>query len=289
MGSNAKQKSEVTENSEPKAKQSRFWIYLSLVASLCSIVSVPLAVYFYAQGREAPRLKYVVNPAKAVVVSAAQASALEVKIAGREVKGDVTAAQVAIWNGGKKAIRRENVLQSVVLATENEVPILEASIRKTSRDICEVALDSSKCAEGKLGISWKILEQDDGAVVQVIYGGPQKTGIAISGVVEQQKEIEILSTRQGEPVFGPLPGNRTVQGMNFFLFSGLLLCASILSVLITRKQTTLYTWYWQSNSRIFRQLILGLAAIMGVGPIFLCFILGCIFLSSGPVAPPFGF
>jgi hypothetical protein len=147
-----------------------------------------------------------VNPVKTIVVKAGEASSLRVLHGELEIRGDVTAAQVAIWNDGTESIRPENVLSPVVILPRPPVPILEAKIRKVSRAIIGAALDNSRIADGVVPVSWRILEHSDGAVIQLIFAGSTATDIAVEGTVEGQPTVlhveppltnQLLAERRG--------------------------------------------------------------------------------------------
>jgi hypothetical protein len=51
-------------------------------------------------------------------------------------------------------------------------------------------LDTTHIAEGKVEVSWKILEHDDAAVIQFILAGPSDTSISASGSLEGQRSVK---------------------------------------------------------------------------------------------------
>jgi hypothetical protein len=60
---------------------------------------------------------------KAVVVKAGQASKLTVNYDNKPVTADITSLQIAIWNRGRLPIKRENILDSIVVCTDEKTPI----------------------------------------------------------------------------------------------------------------------------------------------------------------------
>ena len=107
----------------------------------------------------------------------------------QDIKGDVTAAQVAIWNDGTESIRPENVLSPVCILLHPSVTILEAKIRKVSRGVIGAAVNVSRLTDGVVPVTWKILEHNDGAVIQLIFAGSTETDIAVDGIVEGQPTV----------------------------------------------------------------------------------------------------
>jgi hypothetical protein len=73
-----------------------------------------------------------------------------------------------------------------------------------SRDIIGLKLDEGKYEEGRIGISWTILEQNDGGVIQLIHEGDINVEIKVDGVIEGQRNINQLER-------GSSPSNRKLN------------------------------------------------------------------------------
>ena len=183
--------------SEDQTSKSWFLRFFSnpivgVTGSLASIVGVILAVYFFTERVPRRELVCFVHPVKSIVVTAGQASRLSVTMDGNEIATDLTAAQIAVWNRGEQSIKLDNVLQPLVIHTEGGEPIVEARIRKSSRDVVKLGLDRSRLQEGELGVTWNILEKNDGGVVQITYGGGPDVAIKADGVIEGQQSPVVL-------------------------------------------------------------------------------------------------
>lgn len=164
---------------------------LGVITSVATLISVPLSIYFFVASIRTRDLSFYVNPTKTTIVKSGQSSDLHVLYKGQSLSTDVTALQVAIWNAGKDSIRSEHVLSALVISTSPKVPILEARIRHVSRPVTEVRLDSGRLSEGLVLVSWKILEQHDGVIIQLIVAGSEKTSAKIGGVIEGQQSISV--------------------------------------------------------------------------------------------------
>src|ERR1700733_1814872 len=129
---------------------------MTSIAWVAGVLGMILSIYFYIQSEKKRDLAYYVNPAQAVVVKTGESSNLHVFFGShgnsQELTSDVTAAQIAIWNEGNESIRPDNVLRQVVIRTNPSVPILEASIRKKSRDVINFTLDQSRLNDGVVGV-----------------------------------------------------------------------------------------------------------------------------------------
>ena len=159
------------------------------MGSVANLISIPLAIYFWLETKEFRNLSFSVNPVRTAIVKADQTSKLSVSYDGKQIHSDITACQVGIWNQGKHAIEKADILEPITIYTENGTPILEVSIRRTSRDLTKFSLDTNDLANGRIVVSWSILEQGDGASIQFTYAGGPETNILIEGTIKGQKNL----------------------------------------------------------------------------------------------------
>lgn len=259
-------------------------LVLGIVGSIASLISVPLAMYFYKESRGVPKLTYHIHPVKAVLVRVGEGSKLQSRYEDKEITTDITAAQVAIWNRGKLPIRKSNILKSIVIRTDNNAPILEAIIRTSSREVIQLELDLREIQDGRVITSWNILEHNDGGVIQLIYAGNTDLNIVVEGVIEGQREIEKheFSGKIQSPDEQYAASKYRYKGLGYSLlfFGALILILPILTVIpdIFRSGIKKLDWFqWM-------YLI-----VPGILSMFL--ILGGLYYSrmAPPQGPPFDF
>ena len=145
------------------------------------IIGIVLAIYFYYAGRTEPKLILLLHPIRSPIVQTGRLSDLSVSLHGKPINGDLTAAQFILWNSGKAPVRHEDILKPIILMTASNCPIYEATIRNVSRDVVGFQLVTNDMASGRLGFDWKILEHNDGASIQILYGGSQKLAFLENG------------------------------------------------------------------------------------------------------------
>jgi hypothetical protein len=176
---------------EPKVEKSKGrtleWLMQNpLTGYVLAVVSIAVSIYFGVVSIRSRELSYEISPTKTLIVKSGQSSDLHVLYKGQDVPTDVSALQVAIWNAGRESIRPENILTPITLTTSPVVPILEARIKKATRNVSQIGLDTSEIAKGSVGLTWKILEHDDGAVLQLIVAGASTVTVQAEGIVEGQ-------------------------------------------------------------------------------------------------------
>jgi hypothetical protein len=174
--------------------------WVGIGGSIASVLGVLLAIYFYYAGARERRLTFYVVPSKTIIVKSGMSSAITVSHEGQAISTDVTAAQVVVWNRGNESIRPDNILSPVYLQVLPPAPIPEIIIRKQRRPVSDITLGAMELSNGKVPVLWKILEHNDGAVIQVIYAGPPTSRLAVTGVVEGQEQVNETSfTRPESP------------------------------------------------------------------------------------------
>jgi hypothetical protein len=173
--------------------------FLSAVGSICSAVSVPLALFLYFVPHERRQLYYSVAPNRSIVVNRDSASQLKASFDGKEITDDITIAQLVLWNDGNSSIKPEHVLEQLAVKVgDGNTAILDAVIRKQSRNAIGFGIgDPLASRNGILPLAWKILEGGDGALIQITYAGGPDVPIQVTGTVEGQKQIKdfALATR----------------------------------------------------------------------------------------------
>ena len=157
------------------------------------LTSVILGIWLFSAGISRRNLIYSVNSARTLVVGSDKNSRLRVTYNDAPVTPPVTAVQLAFWNAGKEPIWERDVLERVTLNSEPKVRILEAKILHEARSISALKINDSRKLDGELGFDWKILEQNDGALIQIIFEGSPAANFRLDGTIVGQSEIRDLS------------------------------------------------------------------------------------------------
>lgn len=170
---------------------------IGLVGFVIGVISLAVTSYFGVRSLRSRELLYGIYATKTTIVKSGQSSDLHVSYKGQDVSTDVTALQVAVWNHGNESIKPENfvTVPPITLTTSPRVPILEARIKQVQRTVSQIVLDTSHTGTGSVSLTWKILERNDGAVVQLIVAGPTSVTVEAEGAVEGQEKITAYDMR----------------------------------------------------------------------------------------------
>jgi hypothetical protein len=173
--------------------------FIGCLGSLASMVALPFALFPWLAS---PRtdLSFCVYPVRTPIIQIERRSDVTVSYKGKIVNGDVTAMQFAVWNAGREPIMAGNILAPIVLHLATN-QIMEVSILKPARDVCEFQLVTNGIVENRIGMSWRILERNDGAVIQIVYSGGEEVPFALDGILVGQRILHQVTTVNKEAAY----------------------------------------------------------------------------------------
>jgi len=261
---------------------------VGMIGTAASVLGVGLAFLFYFSDPNTPDLTALVHPIRTTLVKSGQASNLSVKFQDKVVDSDITIAQIAVWNRGRLSIRPQSVLKPIEIVIPGS-HILEATIRKQSRDVANLRLNTSNLDQGRVLLAWDILERGDGGSIQLIYAGDNTAQINVEGVIEGQPSISRVTyfstshtprppfmtysdtTRPPYSKYSPLPA---------------LASAAVTAGLIILLYMSYITIYERVKPRAFRITLYTVSAAAALSAICGLFLAAGTF---GYVGPPFDF
>lgn len=173
---------------------------IRIVERLAALAAIPLAVLLYLAGVHKPQLSYYLHSTRGSIVSAGSDPLLQVSYAGQQVRENLTAVQFAIWNAGNAPIRSGDILQAPMLTIEPPARLLNAKVMELTRSLTGFRIDDSKKTEGQLSFGWTILEEGDGAKVQLLFEGAPEAKLKVSGeIVGQPGGVQEFKVKEKAP------------------------------------------------------------------------------------------
>lgn len=164
--------------------------YFTAITGACTVLGFLLAIYFYRVSVRERQLVYSIPPTRTVIADPARVSALRVTYDGKPVRSRVSGLQVVIWNAGRESIRRTNVLESVRIVTVPRTSILEARILRASRRLTNPRVTIKEAPHGEITFDFDILEEADGAEIQLLYAGGGEVTAVVVGTIEGRRRIK---------------------------------------------------------------------------------------------------
>ena len=84
------------------------------------------------------------------------------------------------------------------MKNNSKVKILETSIRKVSREVTNFSVVQNNYNNGNILLNWDILENNDGAVLQILYAGNLNAKFFLNGIIEGQENIRCIDINNEE-------------------------------------------------------------------------------------------
>jgi hypothetical protein len=166
---------------------------------VCTLISVPLAIYLYFRTLQERAPAYYVSPERTRIIDTTVPAPTELQVLykGKDLRANVSALIVYVWNDGKLPIKAEDVLEPLKLELDPACQILDARLLKVSRSVTKFAKgEVSQTTPNSLPISFGILEYGDGAAIQIIYAGnPDAEAKMLGVVIGASQPRAVASTR----------------------------------------------------------------------------------------------
>jgi hypothetical protein len=166
------------------------------------LLGIGASAYFYLLSVERRSPVIAVESNRTEIIDGESISEMPIKVTrrnGEQITSNLYSARVYFWNDGRQSIGSENVLKPLRIAVGggNE-GIIYHRIVSRSRSITELStkLDSSQGlqiselgAPNHLLLDFRILEENDGGVIQILYTGSKSAEIRLEGVVENSERL----------------------------------------------------------------------------------------------------
>lgn len=243
-----------------------------IIGSIASIFGTLLSIYLFHNSASAPELIYFVSPARIAIYRAGETSRLKVSVFGKPTNRSITAAQVAFWNGGRAPIRSAQVLEPLTIKFPSQAIVVEAQIRRSTRRITEASVIS--VTRNSVTIGWRILENRDGGVAQVIFEGAEDTPIEATATVEGQPRI--INFADKAEIRGSRVGSKSIRSPTPLGWMILLIALIQIAVVSFTRDSASSE---KGPRTIARQLILPIAMALA----------GVVIILTATPPPPFDF
>jgi len=160
----------------------RFWKFLGIFGSICSIIGLYLAFFFYNQTKETREPFFIESPIKSKLIETKNIEKAPFKIYrydNTEINNDVTSTTLYLWNQGKKPIKSTDILDSLLISLPDSCEILKIEIIGQTRDVCNISL--IQINKNQVKLNFNIIEHLDGFIAQLIYIGNSNQNLRNNG------------------------------------------------------------------------------------------------------------
>src|ERR1017187_7558651 len=95
----------------------------NVVCGIVTIVSLFVSIYFYNATIAKPDLTYYISPTRAPILQSGKLDNFTLTYHGNQITGDLSSAEIQIWNAGKAPIIHDDILEPITLRTQHGEPI----------------------------------------------------------------------------------------------------------------------------------------------------------------------
>jgi hypothetical protein len=167
--------------------------YIGYILAVVSIlIGGFVSWYYYDKSLQIRRPMFAADFIPQTIFDAKKELRLPLKVTredGTPLEKSVHSANHVFWNAGNSPISAQDVLTPVrITVSDPSVELLAVSIARSSRRV----VDCKVVREGKsvFVLSFRILEQDDGCLINVVYSGSQSAKYSIDGDIVGVRKIE---------------------------------------------------------------------------------------------------
>jgi hypothetical protein len=137
-------------------------------------------------------VRVVVHPIRSAIATAGADDGLAFTYQGRQVR-DAALLRVALWNEGPGPVRASQILTPVTLSLPPNCEILRAVTKLQTREVVRLSTEVARSpgAPDRVVLNWNIIEDGDGAVIEMLFSGPIDSPLSVHGVLEGQPRVAL--------------------------------------------------------------------------------------------------
>lgn len=166
-----------------------------LLAVVGILISSYAAWYFYDKSLQTRRPVFIADFLPQIVYDATEKIKLPLQVMradGTPLEASVFSANHVFWNAGNLPITQQDLLTPIrIKMTTEDIDLLGVSVRQVSREVvrCEVVQDGKDA----FILSFRILEQEDGCFVNVVYSGQKSIKYEVDANIVGVRELQVSS------------------------------------------------------------------------------------------------
>ncbi len=166
--------------------------YLNGWGFIVGAISLIFAGFTYWDGQVAPNLVTQINPFRATFISSEGINSFKVYKDERKIEGPISAAQLVVWNAGRQPIKQSDILEPIRIHTSSGSRIHSVQIQSVVRSVSGISAAPDATGVG-VEVTFRILEQGDGALLQIIYEGDENVTFNVTGSVVGQRSLDAIT------------------------------------------------------------------------------------------------
>jgi len=165
---------------------------LTIIGALIPLVQAAHDGYNWFANADRPQLTWVVHPVRSVIADPTRTRNLRFLLNNKPLDMPVYMARILIYNAGHHTIKaNEFVHQKPWIAVAPLCTVIDAVVEPNKTlGPTGFAIDTTRLAKREIPLDWTLLEENDGAWVDIIYAnkGPVPN-IVVAGSLEGERDL----------------------------------------------------------------------------------------------------
>lgn len=165
--------------------------YLLATASLVTIISLILSVFFYLKSHKSKSLSYEITSINVLRVNANTYNNLTVYFADSQIE-NFTVSKITIWNSGNITINGSDIAHGdpLRITRVEDVTILDAGTLYKSKKANQFDIE---LREDLIYVKFDYIDQNEGIVLRVYHTGTSSKSLELLGSIKGIKQIKDIT------------------------------------------------------------------------------------------------
>jgi len=158
--------------------------YVTLGLLLLAVFTFILMILFYYRSKRIKKPFYAVRSINLIQNFSSRLSSLKISYKDEQVE-NLTVSNVALWNGGKETIRKNDItnVKPLKISLREPYKILDAKIICSNNPANEISVGKVGTDGRTLLINFEYLDANEGCVLQIIHDGDSSYDLSVSGII----------------------------------------------------------------------------------------------------------
>lgn len=164
--------------------------YITLIAFICTVASVILAIYFYYKSIKKKKPTYTVRNINIINESIKYLNSIHISFYNYKID-NLSISKIALWNAGKDTINHTDIAKNdkIRIVIDSKYEILDCSIlyQKNPANSFEISISKNK---KEIIINFDYFDYNEGIVIQLFHTGSSSQDLEIAGSIKSVKSFK---------------------------------------------------------------------------------------------------
>jgi hypothetical protein len=157
---------------------------LGVASFIIAIIGIVLAVIFYLKSKKIKSPYYAIRSINLIKDLISKIESLEMLFRGKPIK-NLTVTKIAFWNAGNDTINYQDIphTEPLTINVKEGIEILDAKVLYAKNPANQFSISTSD-DNSLIKLQFEYIDNDEGAVIQIIHTGVSEEDIDIHGTIK---------------------------------------------------------------------------------------------------------